>query len=120
MMINHIALQGRVTKDVELKYTPAGKAVCSFSIASSRDGKTTDFIDCVAWEARAEMADKYLIKGKMVVVEGRLQTRTWKDRDGNNRKAVEIVVSGIHFCDDRKDSAEPVFEPIPANDDLPF
>ena len=109
-MYNHTGLQGRLTSDPELRYTQgAGVPITSFTLASDTGRKTkggdkiTNFIDCVAWRNQAEFAAKYLTKGRLVMVEGELSTRTYEDRDGNRRKATEITVSKIHFCDSKKE-----------------
>ena len=94
-MLNRIVLMGRLTRDPELRKTQSGTAVASFSLAVDRDYKPqdgereTDFIDIVAWRSTAEFVSKYFTKGRMAVVEGRLQVRDWKDRDGNNRRSYE-------------------------------
>ena len=93
-MLNKIIIMGRLTRDPELKRTPSGTAVTSFSMAVDRDFKgqdgtrQTDFIDVVAWKQTAEFVCSYFTKGRMAVVEGRLQVRDWTDKDGNKRKAV--------------------------------
>lgn len=108
-MLNSSQLQGRLTADPELRYTQGGTAITSFTLASDTGRKTkdgdriTNFIDCVAWRNQAEFACKYLTKGRLVIVEGELSTRTYEDRDGNRRKATEITVDSIHFCDSKKD-----------------
>lgn len=108
-MLNHITIMGRITKDIELRRTPAGVAVASFTLAVARDfkgnngEKETDFIDCVAWKNTAEFVDKYFGKGRVAVVSGRLQIRTWKDKDGNNRRTAEVVADNVYFGDSKKD-----------------
>ena len=110
-MYNHTGLQGRLTADPELRHTPSGVAITSFRLASdtgrkTKDGqKITNFIDCVAWRAQAEFVSKYLTKGRLVLVEGELTSRNYEDKDGNHRKATEITVSSVHFCDSKKDGA---------------
>ena len=95
-MLNKIILMGRLTRDPELRRTESGTAVCSFSIAVDRDFKSkngekeTDFIDIVSWRATAEFVSKYFTKGRMAVVEGRLQIRDWTDRDGGKRRNAAI------------------------------
>lgn len=107
-MLNHIVLQGRFTRDPELKRTQSGTAVCSFSLAVERDVKnqdgsrTTDFIDHVAWRGTAEMISKYFKKGSMAITEGRLELRTWTDNEGNNRRVAEVRVANIHFAESKK------------------
>ena len=100
---------GRLTRDPELRHTQSGTAVASFSLAVDRDFKeqdgsrATDFIDCVAWRSSAEFVDKYFSKGRMAVVEGRLQIRDWTDKDGNKRRSAEVIVNSIYFGDSKKD-----------------
>ena len=119
MMLNRIVIMGRLGRDPEVRYTQAGKPVASFSLAVDRDfkdkttgEKSTDFIDIVAWRAAAEFVAKYFTKGRMAVVEGRLQIHDWKDKDGNNRHSAEVVADNIYFGDSRKDTAAPA-EPLP-------
>lgn len=103
---------GRLTRDPELRRTQGGTAVANFSLAVERDfkdqatgEKATDFIDIVAWRSTAELAEKYFHKGRMAVVEGRLQIRDWTDKDGNKRKAAEVVAEHMYFADSKpKDS----------------
>ena len=110
-MLNHITIMGRLTRDPELRRTGSGIAVASFSVAVDRDfgknengEKETDFIDCVAWRNTAEFVSKYATKGRMVAVSGRLQIRSWTDKDGNKRRAAEIVADNVYFGDSRRDS----------------
>lgn len=112
-MLNHITIMGRLTRDPELRRTQNGTAVSSFTLAvdrdfSGKDGgeKETDFIDCVAWRSTGEFASKYFSKGRMAVVSGRLQIRSWTDKDGNKRRAAEVVVDNMYFADSKKE-AEP-------------
>lgn len=108
-MYNHTGLQGRLTATPELRYTPSGTAITSFTLASDTGRKTkdgnriTNFIDCVAWHQQAEFACKYLTKGRLVIVDGELTSRTYEDKDGNRRKATEITVRNINFSDSKKD-----------------
>ena len=101
---------GRLTRDPELRRTGSGTAVTSFSLACDRDFKSrsgdkeTDFIDVVAWKNTAEFVSKYFGKGRMAVVEGRLQTRDWTDREGGKRVATEIVADNVYFGDSKRDS----------------
>ena len=117
-MLNKIFIMGRLTRDPELRRTQSGTAVTSFSLAVDRDYKSqsgekeTDFIDVVAWRSTAEFVSKYFTKGRMAVVEGRLQIHDWKDKDGNNRHSAEGVADNIYFGDSRKDTAAPA-EPLP-------
>ena len=107
-MLNHITVMGRLTRDPELRHTQNGIPVASFSIACDRDfkdkntgEKTTDFIDCVAWRNTAEFVSKYFTKGRMAVVDGRLQLRDWIDREGNKRRSAEIVANSVNFGDSK-------------------
>lgn len=110
-MLNRIILMGRLTRDPELRRTGSGTAVTSFSLAVDRDFKSqsgekeTDFIDVVAWRSTAEFVAKYFTKGRMAIVEGRLQIRPWTDKDGNNRRSAEVVADNIYFGDSKRDSA---------------
>ena len=111
-MLNKIFIMGRLTRDPELRRTQSGTAVTSFSLAVDRDFKSqsgekeTDFIDVVAWRSTAEFVAKYFAKGRMAVVEGRLQMRDWTDRDGNKRRSAEVVADNIYFGDSRRDGAD--------------
>ena len=110
-MLNKIFIMGRLTRDPELRRTQSGTPVTSFSLAVDRDFKSqsgekeTDFIDVVAWRATAEFAAKYFTKGRMAIVEGRLQIRPWTDKDGNSRRSAEVVADNIYFGDSKRDSA---------------
>ncbi len=109
-MLNKIFIMGRLTRDPELRRTQSGTPVTSFSLAVDRDYKSqsgekeTDFIDVVAWRATAEFVAKYFTKGRMAVVEGRLQIRDWQDRDGNKRRSAEVIADNVYFGDSRRDS----------------
>lgn len=108
-MLNHIVLMGRLTRDPELRRTQSGTAVVSFALAVDRDfkgqdgEKETDFIDIVAWRNTAEFVSKYFTKGRMAVVEGRLQIRPWTDKDGNKRRSAEVVADNVYFGDSKRD-----------------
>ena len=110
-MLNKIILMGRLTRDPELRRTESGTAVCSFSIAVDRDFKSkngekeTDFIDIVSWRATAEFVSKYFTKGRMAVVEGRLQIRDWTDKEGGKRRTAEVVADNVYFGDSKRDNA---------------
>ena len=126
-MLNTISLQGRLTKEPELRYTTTQKPVCSFTLACDRDfgDKVTDFIDVVAWNQTAEFVCKYFEKGQLVAVSGRLQTRTWTDRNEQKRKETEIVAERAYFCEAKKDretnAKEPKMQEIGDEDgELPF
>ena len=107
-MLNRTTIAGRITKDLELKRTNSGTAVTTFSLAVERDFKNangekeTEFYECVARKGTAEYLCQYSKKGSMIIVDGRLQTRAWQDKDGNNRKSVEIVVERAHIMPDGK------------------
>ena len=138
-MLNRVILMGRLTKDPELKYTAAPTAVCTFTIAVKRDyvqqggQNDTDFIIVVAWRKTAEFICKHFKKGNMIVVCGKLQTRTWDSTDGRKNYATEVVTDDVYFgeakpiqsptaytCpdDDVVDTGD--FVPIDNDDDLPF
>lgn len=109
-MINSIVLMGRLTADPELRTTQSGKSVVSFSVAVDRDfqqngEKQADFIGVVAWGKTAEFIDKYFREGRMIAVVGRIQTRTYTDKDGNKRKAVEVVADKVSFTGEKADTA---------------
>ena len=111
-MLNRIMIMGRLTRDPELRRTQTGTPVTSFTLAVDRDFKNretgetaTDFIDCVAWRNTAEFVNNYFTKGRMAVVEGRLQIRPWKDKDGNNRRSAEVIVDNVYFGDSKRDGA---------------
>lgn len=139
--LNKVILGGRLTADVELKQTPSGVYVCSFSIAVNRRGKDaqTDFIDCQAWRQTAEFISRYFRKGSSICVVGSLQKRSWRDKTGENRYATEVIVDEALFVDSKSDAqgagaytdgqdfpptftkpVEPKFEAIDTDDDLPF
>ena len=118
-MLNKVVIMGRLTRDPELRRTQSGTAVTSFTVACDRDfkdrnsgEKATDFIDVVAWRQTAEFACNYFAKGRMAIVEGRLQIRDWKDKDGNNRRSAEIIADNIYFGDSKKDN-EPRYDAAP-------
>jgi single-strand DNA-binding protein len=129
-MLNSVTLMGRLTRDPELKHTQSGTAVVSFTLAVDRDFKSadgtkeTDFIDCVAWRNTAEFVGKYFAKGDAAAVSGRLQIRPYTDKDGNKRKAVEIVVDKVYFGYAKKADSERVYEPtfteVEDDGELPF
>lgn len=104
-MTNLTVLQGRTTKDLELRFTQTGTPVVSFTLANdtgSGEHKKTFFAECVAWKGTAETLAKFVQKGQMIIVTGELGARQWKDKDGNNRKSVEITVREFSFCGDSK------------------
>ena len=109
-MLNKIFLQGRMTRDVELRHTQSGTAVASFTLAVDRDFKDkdgkrdTDFIDCVAWRSTAEFASRFFGRGRMAVVVGSLQIRAWEDKEGNKRRTAEVIAESVYFGDSKKDT----------------
>ena len=107
-MLNKIIIMGRLTRDPELRRTGSGTAVTSFSLACDRDFKSqsgekeTDFIEVVAWKNTAEFVNKYFSKGRMAVVEGRLQIRDWTDKAGSKRTTAEVVADNVYFADSKR------------------
>lgn len=107
-MLNVTAIMGRLSRDPELRQTTTGKNVASFTIACSRGRKDAngkdlvDWIPVVAWEHTAEFVCKYFEKGSLIAIDGRLQSRTYKDRDGNNRTAIEIVANNANFAGSKR------------------
>ena len=105
-MLNHITIMGRMVRDPELRRTGSGVAVASFTLAVDRDFKASgggDFIDCVAWRQAGEFVSKYFTRGRMAVVSGRLQIRSWNDKDGNKRRTAEVVADNVYFGDSKSD-----------------
>ena len=110
-MLNRIILLGRLTRDPELRQTQSGVSVANFSLAVDRDFKDkatgekgTDFIDIVAWRQTAEFVSRFFTKGRMAVVEGRLQLRDWTDKDGNKRRTAEVLAEHVYFGDSKRDA----------------
>ena len=109
-MLNFIVVMGRLTRDPEIRRTASGTAVANFSVAVDRDfpsqdgSRETDFIDCVAWKNTAEFVGKYFSKGKQIAVKGRLQIRSWTDKDGNKRRTAEIVADNVYFAGAKSES----------------
>lgn len=140
-MINNVVLMGRLTADPELKTTPNGTSVTSFSLAVERNyapkgqERETDFINVVAWRQTADFICRYFSKGSMIAIEGSIQTRKYQDKKGNNRVSVEVVANQVSFCGSKnegtntrqQEAANPLdvdtdgdFEDLPDDDDLPF
>ena len=134
-MLNKVFMQGRLVADPELRHTPNGVAVASFRIAVDRDFKDkagerqADFVNVITWRATAEFVSKFFSKGRMAIVEGKLQSRNYEDKDGNKRYAVEVIADNVYFGDSKKDQAaekEPEFQPPQFTEyqdddgDLPF
>lgn len=119
-MINRITIGGRITADPELKQTNSGASVTSFTIACDRDfkdkdgEKCVDFVTIVAWRQTAEFVCKYFSKGRMILVDGRLQIRNWKDKDGNGRYAAEVVAENVYFGDSKRDEGNAPNNSAPA------
>lgn len=128
---NGVHIMGRITRDLELRHTQSGSAVCQFCVAVTRSFKDangeyqSDFIDCVAWRNSAEFITKYFSKGALIALDGELQTRNYTDKDGNKRKATELLVSSAAFTGEKREAAA---KPAPteddysaiSDDDLPF
>lgn len=109
-MLNHIVIMGRLARDPELRHTQSGTPVATFRLAVDRDFKDkntgerqTDWIDVVAWRGTGEFVSRYFSKGRMAVVEGRLQMREWTDKDGNRRTTAEVVADNVYFADSKRD-----------------
>ena len=133
--MNKVLLTGRLTRDPELRYTPNGKAVCNFTIATNRpvvrDGeKTADFINCIVWGKTAENLSKYQSKGSLIGIDGRLESRSYDDKDGNKRYVTEVQVEHIEFLGSKSDGQTETKESNPyeefgnaieiSDDELPF
>lgn len=110
-MLNQIILMGRLTRDPELRYTQSQIPVASFSVAVDRDfvgrdvgERQTDFIDVVAWRGTAEFISRNFAKGRMIIVDGRLQVRQYTDKDGNKRRSAEVVADNVYFGDSKKNT----------------
>lgn len=128
---NGVHIMGRITRDLELRHTQSGTAVCQFCVAVTRSFKDangeyqSDFIDCVAWRNSSEFISKYFSKGALIALDGELQTRNYTDKDGNKRKATELLVSSVAFTGEKREAAA---KPAPteddysaiSDDDLPF
>ena len=125
-MLNKAVIQGRLTKDPELRTTQSGTSVASFTGAWSEEYNGQEsklFLNCVAWKSTAEMLAKFFSKGKEIVVEGRLGSRSWEDRDGNKREVIELTADRIHFCGPKEKPVEAPkgFDEVEEYDgDLPF
>jgi single-strand DNA-binding protein len=115
-MLNRIIIMGRLGRDPELRRTQNGTPVASFTLAVDRDFKdkasgerVTDWIDVVAWRTTAEFVSRYFTKGRMAVVEGRLQARNWTDKQGNKRVSHEVVADTVYFGDSKRDGDAPSY-----------
>ena len=131
-MLNHITIMGRLVRDPEKRTTQSGVSVVSFTVAVDRDfkngdEKVTDYIDCTAWRGQADFIAKYFSKGRMIVVDGALNSRKWQDKDGNNRVSWEVQAQNVYFADSKRNddgqqSKPQTFEEVASEDDgdLPF
>ena len=125
-MLNVVALMGRLTADPELRTTPAGVSVTSFTIAVDRsfvkqgEERQADFINCVAWRGTADFVAKHFQKGSLIAVDGSIQTRRYQDKDGHNRTAFEVVVNNAHFAGSKEKAEKPAYNAPeqPACDDF--
>lgn len=119
-MLNSVTIQGRLVRDIELRRTQNGVACASFTLAvdedfkNDRGEKTTQFIDCVAWRAPSEILAQYAFKGMMLIVNGRLQIREYTDKNGQKRRAAEILVDKFYFCEKRESSVQRTQQPYGA------
>ena len=125
-MLNRIIIMGRLARDPELRHTQAGTPVARFTLAVDRDFKdkntgerATDWIDVAAWRNTAEFVSRYFTKGRMAVVEGRLQVRDWTDKDGNRRRSTEVVAGSVYFGDSKRDEGDRAAAPLPADYGIP-
>lgn len=128
--MNSAILMGRMTADAEIKTTQSGKEVTSFTVAVDKytkkgEDRQANFIDVVAWEKTATFINQYFHKGSMIALQGSIQTRTYEDKNGNKRKAVEVLADRVYFCGGKQDkpaNTEPNidFEEIGNDEELPF
>jgi single-strand DNA-binding protein len=127
--LNKVMIIGNLGRDPEMRYTPSGRPVTTFSVATSRSWNTsegerrveTEWFNVVAWSRLAEICKQYLTKGQQVYIEGRLQTRQWDDSDGNKHTSVEIVANEMIILGDRRETNESGTEEEGLNDDeFPF
>lgn len=135
-MLNKCMFIGNLGRDPEMKFTPSGKAVTNFSIACTekyKDKEKTEWVNCVAWEKTAELCNQYLKKGNPVFIEGKMETRSWDDKDGNKKYKTEIIVHSVQFLGGKREASNeprtgdfgealPPAQPVApgANYDLPF
>ena len=124
-MLNQITVMGRLTRDVELRTTKTGKSVAGFTVACERDyqDKEVDFIDCFAWDRTAEFIHRNFRKGMMVIVEGRLQSRKWEDKNGGKRTAWEINTRTAYYGEKKRDgdaNATPTMYDLDDDGEVPF
>lgn len=117
-MVNKLILQGRLVADPELRHTQSGVAVCSFRVAWSKKYKETEtklFLSCTAWRGTGELVAKHFTKGKEILLEGSLSTRSWQDNDGNNRQTTELTVDQVHFVGSKSDGGGGAYQPSEPN-----
>ncbi|MDP2871290.1 MAG: single-stranded DNA-binding protein [Bacillota bacterium] len=126
-MLNRIVLIGRLVKDPELRYTPSGVPVAQFglavdrSFANAQGQRETDFFDIVVWRKQGELVANYLQKGRLVAIEGRLQTRTYETQEGQRRKVYEIVADRVAFLDRKPSSQDSMGDEVEMGpDEVPF
>ena len=126
--LNKVMIIGRLGKDPEMRYTPSGRPVTNFSVATSRSWNTSDgerrteteWFNIVAWGSLAEICNQYLVKGQQVYVEGRLQSRNWEDSEGKHHTAVEIVANEMIMLGDRRSSDDNPPDEQTDEDEFPF
>ena len=123
-MLNSVIIMGRLTADPELRTTTSNISVTSFTVAVDRnykngDERQTDFINCVAWRSTADFISRYFSKGRMIAVQGSLQTRNYEDKKGNKRIAVEVIADNVSFCGDKpnENTGTGTFTLLPNNED---
>ena len=130
-MLNEITIMGRLVRDPEARQVQSGVSCCAFCVAVDRDfqkdgaEKQTDFIDCVAWRSTADFVQRYVEKGSMIVVSGRLESSKWTDKEGNKRVSWQVTAANVHFGESRRDRTPSVFagdfQDLGADDgDIPF
>ena len=122
-MLNKCIIMGRLTRDPELRHTNSGKAVTTFTIAIDNgygDNKTTDFINCVAWEKTAEFIKNWFAKGRMIVLVGRIASRSWESEEGRKNYVTEVVVNEVSFAGEKKEETTGEFIPVENDEDLPW
>jgi len=126
--LNKVMIIGRLGRDPEMRYTPSGRPVTTFSVATSRSWNTSDgerkmeteWFNVVAWGSLAEICNQYLVKGQQVYVEGRLQTRNWEDNNGNRHSSVEIVANEMIMLGNRRNQKDEEAPEEDHEDEFPF
>lgn len=109
MALNHVTIHGRFARDPELRRTQTGKAVVSFTLAVDNQGKDNgaSFIPCVAWDKTGEFVNNFFQKGNAIIVEGRVESREWTDKEGHKRTTLEVIVNQAHFCEKKETNTAP-------------